>query len=116
MSNYSYIAVDPNGLETRGQLDVLDQSEALRRIKEMGLFPTKVLAAERRRPVMAQPARRGAGHWNVAITIPGLSGRVKTSALTVFTRQLSTLIENGVRRNDGSEFAAAVHPVYPRRQ
>ena len=45
MSNYSYVAVDPQGMESRGTLDVSDQSEALRRIKEMGLFPTKVLAA-----------------------------------------------------------------------
>ncbi len=44
MSNYAYVAVDPQGLESRGTLDVSDQSEALRRIKEMGLFPTKVLA------------------------------------------------------------------------
>src|ERR1017187_4115486 len=45
MSNYSYVAVDPQGVESRGTLDVSDQTEALRRIKEMGLFPTRVLAA-----------------------------------------------------------------------
>jgi len=45
MSNYSYVAVNPRGMETRGMLDVSDQSEALRRIKEMGLFPTKLRAA-----------------------------------------------------------------------
>ena len=49
MSNYSYVAVDPQGMESRGTLDVSDQSEALRRIKEMGLFPTKVLAADKPR-------------------------------------------------------------------
>ena len=38
MSNYSYVAVDPRGTESRSTLDVSDQSEALRRIKEMGLF------------------------------------------------------------------------------
>jgi type IV pilus assembly protein PilC len=42
MSNYAYVAVDPRGAEARGALDVADQSEALRRIREMGLFPTKV--------------------------------------------------------------------------
>ena len=50
MSNYSYVAVDPQGMESRGTLYVSDQSEALRRIKEMGSFPTKV----RRQP--ANPA------------------------------------------------------------
>jgi type IV pilus assembly protein PilC len=38
MSNYSYVAVDPRGTESRGTLDVSDQTEALRRIKEMGLY------------------------------------------------------------------------------
>ena len=48
MSSYSYVAVDADGRETRGLLDVPDKSEALRRIKEMGFFPTKVLAERER--------------------------------------------------------------------
>jgi type IV pilus assembly protein PilC len=97
MSNYSYVAIDPRGLETRGRLDVSDQSEALRRIREMGLFPTKVLEAnERRGPAIARPPRPGLAKWNLTITIPGFSGRVKTTSLTVFTRQLSTLVEAGL--------------------
>ena len=60
MSNYSYVAVDPQGMESRGTLDVSDQSEALRRIKEMGLFPTKVLAAGKpRNPLAATQPRPG---------------------------------------------------------
>ena len=39
MSNYSYEAVDAGGLKIQGTLEVDDQVEALRRIKEMGLFP-----------------------------------------------------------------------------
>ena len=54
MSNYSYVAIDPQGVESRGTLDVSDQAEALRRIKEMGLFPTKVLSASRRSHCPAQ--------------------------------------------------------------
>ena len=38
MSSYSYVAVDPQGVESRGTVDVSDQGEALRRIKEMGLL------------------------------------------------------------------------------
>lgn len=48
MSNYSYVAINPDGVETRGILEVPDQIEAVRRIKEMGLFPTKVLAERER--------------------------------------------------------------------
>ena len=49
MSSYAYVAVDPAGTETRGILEVADQSEALRRIKEMGLFPTRISENRRRR-------------------------------------------------------------------
>lgn len=97
MSSYAYVAVDPHGLETRGTLQVADQSEAVRRIKEMGLFPTKVLAAQERRLAAARtrPARRAASRW-LSLSIPLGGGGVKSSALTVFTRQLATLIEAGM--------------------
>jgi type IV pilus assembly protein PilC len=96
MSNYSYIAIDPRGIETRGMLEVTDQTEAVRRIKEMGLFPTKVLEArESGRP--ATP-RRGRP---VALTIrPGrfqvIRPRIGSARLSVFTRQLATLVEAGM--------------------
>src|SRR5437016_499482 len=92
MSNYAYVAVDTGGLETRGTIEVPDQSEALRRIKEMGLFPTRVfLPKESKRRSMA--ARAPA--WKLTISIPFLR-RVKPAALSVFTRQLATLVEAGM--------------------
>jgi type IV pilus assembly protein PilC len=96
MSNFSYVAVDPRGLETRGSLEVADQSEALRRIREMGLFPTKVFGARNRARMAKAPPRRGLDRVNISINIPGLSGRVKPRALTIFTRQLATLVEAGM--------------------
>ncbi len=97
MSSYSYVAVDPQGLESRGTLDVPDQSQALRRIKEMGLFPTKVLAAgkPRRRPVATQPRSR-AGVARRRLAFPVWGSRIRVAALTVFTRQLATLVEAGL--------------------
>jgi type IV pilus assembly protein PilC len=96
MSNYAYVAVDPRGLEMRGTLDVSDQNEAVRRIKEMGLFPTKVLAE---RPV-GTLVRHRAGGRNPAgrrsALLPWLRGRVKPSAVAIFTRQLATLTEAGM--------------------
>ncbi|HXF10993.1 MAG TPA: hypothetical protein VN625_09420, partial [Desulfuromonadaceae bacterium] len=59
MSNYLYEAVDASGLRSKGALDVMDQSEALRRIKEMGLFPTKVVPEwTALSPARSRPARR----------------------------------------------------------
>src|SRR5690349_5517000 len=99
MSNYSYVAVDPTGMERRGTLEVGDQSEALQRIKEMGLYPTKILvnparigADVRRRT----PQRKQPGRSVMTLTIPGLGGRVKPALLTCFTRQLATLVEAGM--------------------
>jgi type IV pilus assembly protein PilC len=97
MSSYSYVAVDPQGMESRGTLDVPDQSEALRRIKEMGLFPTKVLAAAK--PCLRLTAtqvrpRAEPGSWRLRIT--GWGGGLRAATLTVFTRQLATLIEAGL--------------------
>jgi len=97
MSNYSYVAVDPRGVESRGILNVADQSEALRRIKEMGLFPTKVLAAGKPRvggtPERPRP-QAVAGRWNLSLPLWGAG--IKVGTLTVFTRQLATLVEAGL--------------------
>jgi type IV pilus assembly protein PilC len=97
MSSYSYVAIDPQGTESRGTLDVSDQSEALRRIKEMGLFPTKVLAADRARPrsARAQP-RAGTASARWRLRIPGWGSGIKSTTLAVFTRQLATLVEAGM--------------------
>ncbi len=92
MSNYLYEAVDAAGVKSNGSLQVINQSEALRRIKEMGLFPILV------RPV-AMPAaasRFSAAQPRSALQIRWGSGRVKPAALTTFTRQLATLVDVGM--------------------
>lgn len=95
MSNYSYVAVDAQGAEMRGMVEVADQSEAIRRIREMGLFPTRVKpAAPHKRAVpRAEPRTRFGQNrrWRFV-----WFGRVKTSVLAVFTRQLATLLEAGL--------------------
>jgi type IV pilus assembly protein PilC len=96
MSNYSYVAVDPKGAEMRGTLMVSSQSEALQRIKEMGLYPTRLLEQRERikpgtqRAVAAQRSRA------TRQPLPWLRGRIRPAALAVFTRQLATLIEAGM--------------------
>jgi type IV pilus assembly protein PilC len=94
MSSYCYEAVDAGGLKTQGSLDVTDQNEALKRIKEMGLFPTKVAqAASFRR----RPNRRLAVPKTFKIPALRLPGRrIKPAVLAVFTRQLATLIDVGM--------------------
>lgn len=91
MSSYFYEAVDAGGSRSKGSLNVVDQSEALRRIKEMGLFPTMVRLASTapaRLPILAARRKRP----NRLFT----AGRIKQAQLTVFTRQLATLVNVGM--------------------
>ncbi|MGO8837608.1 MAG: type II secretion system F family protein [Limisphaerales bacterium] len=94
MSSYCYEAVDAGGLKVQGSLEVTDQNEALKRIKEMGLFPTKVAQAM---PFRRRSRRAVAGRQT--FRIPALRmprGRIRAAALTVFTRQLATLVDVGM--------------------
>jgi len=99
MPKFSYVAMDSHGKETKGIIEVANQNEAIGRIKDMGFFPTKVVEAEKAAPAAAGKAARKTGKKgggvNLNIKIPGFSG-VKTKVLTVFTRQLATLVQAGL--------------------
>jgi type IV pilus assembly protein PilC len=47
MPKYSYVALDNRGQESKGVIEVASQNEAIGRVKEMGLFPTKIFEAEK---------------------------------------------------------------------
>ena len=106
MPKYSYVAMDAHGKEVKGTLEVATQNEAIGRVKEMQLFPTKIVEVERAKEKgdkKAGPAAKagakakGKGlNMNINIKIPGLSGRVKSKVLTTFTRQLATLVDAGL--------------------
>jgi type IV pilus assembly protein PilC len=96
MTNYCYVAVDPNGAERRGSLEVADQFEALRRIKEMGLFPTRVLPEKAERRSQSPSARPRIGLARRSWTIPGWGGSVKPVVIAAFARQLATLVNAGM--------------------
>ena len=93
MSCYCYEAVDADGLKIQGALDVTDQREALRRIKEMGLFPTKVAQAS---PFWRRPGRVWAVPKMPKLRVRLPAGKIKPAVLTVFTRQLATLVDVGM--------------------
>src|SRR5258708_15676081 len=97
MANYSYVALDSGGKEQKGLVDGSDQNEALRRIREMGYFPTRIA-----------PTRRGASSATISKETDLISGRpirvrggflrpaIPVKILAVFTRQLATLLEAGL--------------------
>ena len=61
MSTFSYVAFDARGRETSGCLDVADQAEALRRIREMGFYPSKVIPRDSKRVLKPKPQPRRPG-------------------------------------------------------
>ena len=100
MPRYNYVALDTHGKETKGTIEVASQNEAIGRVREMGLFPTKIVEAEKPQEKPFKRKTRAAGKKKSAlslnINIPGLSGRVKPKGLTTFTRQLATLVDAGL--------------------
>jgi type IV pilus assembly protein PilC len=105
MPKYDYIALDSHGKETKGSIEVGSQNEAIGRVKEMGLFPTKIVEAERvkeksggkkAKPAVRAGGKKKGGGMSLEIKIPGLSGKVKPKVLTTFTRQLATLVDAGL--------------------
>src|SRR5258706_14190730 len=104
MPKYDYVALDSRGNGTKGWIEVDRQNEAIGRVKEMGLFPTKTAEAEKiqdkssgkkARPAAKAAGKKGGG-MNINISIPGLGGGVKPKVLTTFTRQLATLVDAGL--------------------
>ncbi len=104
MPKFEYVALDARGKETKGSIEVSTQNEAIGRVKEMGLFPTKIIEAEKvtdkgakkgKAKSAAKSGKKG-GAMSIEIKIPGLGGKVKPKVLTTFTRQLATLVDAGL--------------------
>jgi type IV pilus assembly protein PilC len=107
MPKYNYVALDQKGNETKGSIECGSQNEAIGRVKEMQLFPTKITeadkedksAAKKGKPKAAAKPRPGGkkgGAMSINIKIPGLGSGVKPKVLTTFTRQLATLVDAGL--------------------
>jgi type IV pilus assembly protein PilC len=102
MPKFSYVAMDQKGKEQKGTIEVASQNEAITRIREMQLFPTKIVEVDKvkeKSGKQAQPAGKARGKkggMNINISIPGLGGKVKSKVLTTFTRQLATLVDAGL--------------------
>ncbi len=83
MTRFRYRAVDPGGQSHKGTLEALDPGTARRMLRDQGLLPISVSQSGRD---WAQTLRKDTG-----------SRRISSADLTVFTRQLATLISSGVQ-------------------
>jgi len=61
MPKFNYVAMDSRGKETKGVLEVANQNEAIGRLKEMGVFPTKVVEATEKKDKEAKAKASKAG-------------------------------------------------------
>jgi type IV pilus assembly protein PilC len=79
MSTYSYLALDPRGARSKGELDAENADAVTDLLRQRGLIPLSV------------DLKRAA--WNVEITI---LERIKPRDMVVFSRQFATMISSGM--------------------
>ncbi len=89
MPVFEYTALDTKGKEVKAEIEALSSKEAISKIRNKGLFPTKVKAQSGGKKVQvkaaaAAPKRRSANR------------KVKIKVVTQFARQLSTLQDAGL--------------------
>jgi type IV pilus assembly protein PilC len=93
MPLFKYEALDSQGVAIKNEVDALSQKEAVSKIRNMGYFPTKVIAVGGSKKA---DAAAGLG----AIAKPkkrrGAGGKVKIKVIAQFARQLSTLQDAGL--------------------
>jgi type IV pilus assembly protein PilC len=89
MPRFAYDALDSQGKEVKGEVEALTIEEAQTKIRQMDYFPTSV---KERAAKKAPAVGTGTGAKKKAFAM----GRVSSKSLTVFTRQLSTLIDAGL--------------------
>jgi type IV pilus assembly protein PilC len=102
MPKFKYVALDSRGKESQGEIDAENQTAAITRIREKGLFPTSVAEAGAA-PAKARKAagpKAGSGglkaNININIRMPAFLSKVKPKQLMIFTRQLATLVDAGL--------------------
>jgi len=83
MPTFQYTAVNAQRQNKTGTVDAANATEASNQIKAMGLFPTKINELQTDAPAVAgKKVKKGAS--------------IKSKSLSVFTRQLATLIGAGL--------------------
>lgn len=95
MPTFQYIAMDPQGTEKRGTIEASNETAALARIREQGLFPTKVAKAGKGRKGKAKKSGKKDA-LQIELKLPSFMYSVKAKTLMIFTRQFATLVNAGL--------------------
>jgi type IV pilus assembly protein PilC len=87
MPKFSYTAVDARGKQANGFVEANDQSDAITQIRQLGFYPQRLDEAK-------DDAQAAVAETKVPVKKGGK--KVGAKILTIFTRQLATLIEAGL--------------------
>jgi type IV pilus assembly protein PilC len=85
MATFSYTAVDSHGKQATGTVEANDQTDAIAQVRQLGLYPQRLDESRDNAAAKADKPK-----------LKKKSGRVKMKILTIFTRQLATLIDAGL--------------------
>lgn len=101
MPIFAYKAIDKFGKEIASEVEVASYDEAIKKVRGLGYFPTQVTAKKEKKKAGRGKATAtrfpSAGGLQMEIRIPFLGiGTVKSKQITIFTRQLATLIGAGL--------------------
>ncbi|MFA6355724.1 MAG: type II secretion system F family protein [Candidatus Omnitrophota bacterium] len=98
MATFNYVAIDKDGKETRGRLDVAGNQEAMEQLRQKGLYPISISEEKAKSDGPSHRAGPSAsGEIKPAKSVFTLSfGGVSAKQITIFTRQLATLIGSGL--------------------
>ena len=87
MATYLYEAMNQTGQEVKDQVEASSAEDALEKIRNLGLFPTRIREKGGKKKTAAAGKKR-----SMTITIGGVSLKL----VTQFTRQLATLQDAGL--------------------
>ncbi len=96
MPNFLYNALDAKGEQKSGVLAANSENEAIQQLRASGLYPTQIQeegkVSKKAKAAFAPKAKSKAKAKPAAKA----GGSVKPKSLTIFTRQLATLIDSGL--------------------
>jgi type IV pilus assembly protein PilC len=102
MPHYNYVALDARGQEATGLVEAASTNDAIGRLRQAGYFPTSVYEeaisapdgkATRRRAAKIARATKPRAKTSIVLF---QRKKIKPKILTIFTRQLATLIDSGL--------------------
>ena len=100
MPVFVYKAIDKFGKEIASEIEVVGYDEAIKKIRNLGYFPTQVsLKKDSKKTRTAKKdivgSRKSILNLDVSIPLLGI-GTIKMNQMTAFTRQLATLVSAGL--------------------